>query len=237
MFEYSKSFIKKENYLNKLNTKEINFHKQILNLKKNEKLLSCPPYSKENCDLEAEREFKNLKAMIKPQKESTKVLHLTLNEVKERKRRATIENCLLKSQNGRIIEDLENLKRNSHIRSLSYYDDLVKKKKEYDDKEFIEKTNTTALKQISQEIGNINNKEREIKNRKIKRIRLKRSASTETIEHISNNNTIVSYVNYNVLSGQISKENKKTVTFFKIPKKDSSFNLDTFINTKVESNH
>ena len=237
MFEYSKSFIKKENYLNKLNTKEINFHKQILNLKKNEKLLSCPPYSKENCDLEAEREFKNLKAMIKPQKENTKVLHLTLNEVKERKRRATIENCLLKSQNGRIIEDLENLKRNSHIRSLSYYDDLVKKKKEYDDKEFIEKTNTTALKQISQEIGNINNKEREIKNRKIRRIKLKRSASTETIEHTSNNNTIVSYVNYNVLSSQLSKENKKTVSFFKIPKKDSSFNLDTFINIKVESNN
>ena len=237
MFEYSKSFINKENYLNKLNTKEIKFHKQLLNLKKNEKLLSCPPYSKENCDLEAEREFKNLKAMIKPQKENTKVLHLTLNEVKERKRRATIENCLLKSQNGRIIEDLENLKRNSHIRSLSYYDDLVKKKKEYDDKEFIEKTNTTALKQISQEIGNINNKEREIKNRKIRRIKLKRSASTETIEHTSNNNTIVSYVNYNVLSSQLSKENKKTVSFFKIPKKDSSFNLDTFINIKVESNN
>ena len=243
MFEYSKSFIQKINYLNKLNTREIKFHKDILFLKTKEKLLSAPLYSKERCEMEAEREFKQMKYMIKPQKETTKIMQLTLGEVKEKKRRASVENCLIKSLNNKAVEEFTNLQNNINInkvKNLSFYEQLVKKNKEYDDSKLVNNNNNDLLKKISQEIGDLSEQERKINLKKYRKIKVLNKSQNHNINTSKNNtnHNLERYVKYNSLSDKINTnhKNKKTFSFFKmLTKTKKTVNSEIFVNINSES--
>lgn len=247
IFEYSKSFIEKINYLNKLSTREIKFHKDILLLKKSEKLLSAPLYSKERCDMEAEREFKQMKYMIKPQKDTTKIMQLTLGEVKEKKRRTSMENCLIKSLNNKTVEEFTNLQNNintNKVKNLSFYEQLVKKNKEYDDSKLVNNNNNDLIKKISKEIGDLSQQERKIKfkkHRKTKSIKLLSKSQNHNINNNVNNTnkSLISYVKYNCLSDKIKNtppKNKKVFSFFTmLTKKSKTVNAEKFANINQES--
>ena len=100
-FEYSSSYKLKQKYIDKLNIREINYHKNILRLKGKEHFI---PNERE---LNADHEFRVLKHIVdlNYNHEKQNLLNLTFSDVKELKRRSTIQSSLFMSLSARSVNE------------------------------------------------------------------------------------------------------------------------------------
>lgn len=196
-FEYSSSYKLKQKHINKLNIREINFHKNILRLKGKEHFIP------NECELNADHEFRVLKHIVDLNYDNEKqnLLNLTFSDVKELKRRSTLQSSLFMSLSARSVNEYH--KWNERLRQRNGVDG--------DDNKKVKMNNEKVIGQINKKLNLIKEEIKENKEVKMK---------------IKMENEIKSKCGFN---NNINDSNGINKWMKVLHKKHNHFNLNTFI--------
>ena len=197
-FEYSSSYKLKQKHIDKLNIREINFHKNILRLKEKEHFI---PNERE---LNADHEFRVLKHIVdlNCNHEKQNLLNLTFSDVKELKRRSTLQSSLFMSLSARSVNEYH--KWNERLKQRNGVDG--------DNNKEVKMNNEKVIGQINKKLKLI---KEEIKENKETKMKIKME-----------NNEIKSKCGFNNNMNDNDGINKWMKV---LHKKHNHFNLNTFI--------
>lgn len=223
-FEYSHSFKAKKLHLDKISTKEINFHKNILRMKRNEPKLVEDILNEENYEICAERDFKVLRNLINlnPDNEKHKLMNLTFHEVRELRKKESLQNSLLMSLSTKSMNEFQKLQRKAN---LKYNNDSIYNFHNFDEKSKIYENNQACNLKNNEFLNDLNKQIRLLKDRQ-KEDKKKESfiRKNNPIKNRLLSNGFKEYVSFNQEDGVKEKD-----WFKDVEKKEKNFNLDTFL--------